>query len=62
MNAELGAQARADPRPLAALESLARRLPLPLTRIEDAGHEPWLERPDTVRTHLRRFVQNTLPP
>lgn len=50
------------PRPLAALESLARRLSLTLTRIEGAGHEPWLERPDTVRAHLRRFVQNALTP
>ncbi|WP_369175003.1 alpha/beta fold hydrolase [Streptomyces sp. R28] len=48
-----------DPRPLAALESLARRLALPLTRVESAGHEPWLEQPDAVRAHLRRFVQGT---
>ncbi|WP_245172694.1 alpha/beta fold hydrolase [Streptomyces achromogenes] len=47
----------ADPRPLSALESLASRLDLPLTRIEGAGHEPWLEQPDAVRAHLRRFVQ-----
>ncbi|MEV0321534.1 alpha/beta fold hydrolase [Streptomyces sp. NPDC050658] len=46
-----------DPRPLAALEALAHRLALPLTRITDAGHEPWLERPEAVRGHLRRFVQ-----
>ncbi|WP_328755430.1 alpha/beta hydrolase [Streptomyces sp. NBC_00117] len=46
-----------DPRPVAALESLARRLDLRLTRIEGAGHEPWLEEPDAVRAHLRRFVQ-----
>ncbi|MFE1839741.1 alpha/beta fold hydrolase [Streptomyces sviceus] len=46
-----------DPRPMSALESLALRLDLPLTRIEDAGHEPWLEQPDAVRAHLRRFVQ-----
>ncbi|MFF6953974.1 alpha/beta fold hydrolase [Streptomyces iakyrus] len=49
-----------DPRPLAALESLALRLDLPLTRIEDAGHEPWLEQPDAVRAHLRRFVQGAV--
>ncbi|MFC4036105.1 alpha/beta fold hydrolase [Streptomyces polygonati] len=47
----------ADPRPVSALESLALRLGLPLTPIEGAGHEPWLEQPDAVRTHLRRFVQ-----
>lgn len=49
-----------DPRPLSALESLALRLGLPLTRIEGAGHEPWLERPETVRAHLRRFVQGAM--
>ncbi|MEU2674547.1 alpha/beta hydrolase [Streptomyces sp. NPDC007164] len=49
-----------DPRPFSALESLALRLGLPLTRIEDAGHEPWLEQPDVVRAHLRRFVQGAV--
>lgn len=49
-----------DPRPFSALESLALRLDLPLTRIEDAGHEPWLEQPDAVRAHLRRFVRGAL--
>ncbi|MFJ5675574.1 alpha/beta fold hydrolase [Streptomyces sp. NPDC093097] len=49
-----------DPRPVATLESLALRLALPLTRIEDAGHEPWLEQPDAVRAHLRRFVQGAV--
>ncbi|WP_433890397.1 alpha/beta fold hydrolase [Streptomyces sp. CA-111067] len=49
-----------DPRPLAALESLAARLDLPLTRIEDAGHEPWLEQPEAVRTTLRRFLRGAL--
>jgi proline iminopeptidase len=45
-----------DPRPISALASLASRLGVPLTRIADAGHEPWLEQPGTVRAHLRRFV------
>ncbi|MEU0164333.1 alpha/beta hydrolase [Streptomyces iakyrus] len=49
-----------DPRPASALESLALRLDLPLTRIEGAGHEPWLEQPDAVRACLRRFVQGTV--
>ncbi|MCX4851075.1 alpha/beta fold hydrolase [Streptomyces sp. NBC_00893] len=49
-----------DPRPFSALESLALRLGLPLTRIKDAGHEPWLEQPDVVRAHLRRFVQGAV--
>ena len=45
-----------DPRPLSALEALALRLDVPLTRIEDAGHEPWLEQFDVMRAHLRRFL------
>ncbi|MEI5098124.1 alpha/beta hydrolase [Streptomyces sp. PmtG] len=49
-----------DPRPASALESLALRFGLPLTLVEDAGHEPWLEQPDAVRTHLRRFVQGAV--
>lgn len=49
-----------DPRPVSALESLALRLAVPLTRIEGAGHEPWLEQPDTVRVHLRRFVRGAV--
>ncbi|MFE6774901.1 alpha/beta fold hydrolase [Streptomyces sp. NPDC057702] len=46
----------ADPRPLSALASLARQLAIPLTPVEGAGHEPWRERPEVVRAHLRRFV------
>ncbi|MFI0240566.1 alpha/beta fold hydrolase [Streptomyces sp. NPDC016845] len=46
-----------DPRPLSALASLASRLGVPLTRIDDAGHEPWLERPAETRAHVRRFVR-----
>jgi proline iminopeptidase len=49
-----------DPRPVAALASLARRLAVPLTRIDGAGHEPWLEQPDVVRAHLRRFVRGAV--
>ncbi|WP_241968452.1 alpha/beta hydrolase [Streptomyces sp. ICBB 8177] len=49
-----------DPRPVSALASLAHRLGLPLTRIEGAGHEPWLERPAVVRAHLRRFVRGAV--
>ncbi|MFJ3088320.1 alpha/beta fold hydrolase [Streptomyces sp. NPDC086838] len=45
-----------DPRPMSALAALAHQLGLPLTRIEGAGHEPWLEQPDTVRAHLQSFV------
>ncbi|WP_394428017.1 alpha/beta fold hydrolase [Streptomyces sp. SGAir0957] len=46
-----------DPRPLSALASLAARLGAPLTRVDGAGHEPWLERPAETRAHLRRFVR-----
>ncbi|MFJ4671136.1 alpha/beta fold hydrolase [Kitasatospora purpeofusca] len=49
-----------DPRPVSALESLALRLGVPLTRVEGAGHEPWLEQPDVVRAHLRRFVRDAI--
>ncbi|MGW6062481.1 alpha/beta fold hydrolase [Streptomyces sp. NPDC055189] len=49
-----------DPRPYSALESLARRLDVPSTRVAGAGHEPWLEQPDVTRAHLRRFVQGAL--
>jgi proline iminopeptidase len=47
----------ADARPVDALESLAHRLGVPLTRIDQAGHAPWMERPDAVRAHLRRFAR-----
>src|SRR6185312_6857331 len=49
-----------DPRPLSALEALALRLEVPLTAIEGGGHEPWLEQPEAVRAHLRRFVQQAV--
>lgn len=48
-----------DPRPLAALESLGARLGVRLTRIDGAGHEPWLEQPGIVRAHVRRFVRES---
>jgi proline iminopeptidase len=51
-----------DPRPLSALEALAFRLDVPLAPIEGAGHEPWMEQPDAVRAHLRRFVQGAVSP
>jgi proline iminopeptidase len=51
-----------DPRPLSALESLALRLEVPLTRIAGGGHEPWLEQPESVRGHLRRFVRRAVCP
>ncbi|WP_225882091.1 hypothetical protein [Streptomyces aureocirculatus] len=45
---------------MSALDTLALRLALPLTRIEGAGHEPWMEQPDAVRTRLRRFVRGAV--
>jgi proline iminopeptidase len=45
-----------DPRPLSALASLAEQLGIPLTSVDDAGHEPWLEQAEVVRTTVRRFV------
>ncbi|RAG80552.1 alpha/beta hydrolase [Streptacidiphilus pinicola] len=50
----------ADPRPVSALESVARGLGVRLTRIEGAGHEPWLEQPDVLGAHLRRFVRDAV--
>lgn len=49
-----------DPRPLSALVSLGRRLDIPPTRVDNAGHEPWLEQPDAVRALLRRFAQEAV--
>jgi proline iminopeptidase len=42
------------------LEPLAHQLDVPLARIDDAGHEPWLEQPEVVRAHLRRFVRRAV--
>jgi proline iminopeptidase len=47
-----------DPRPLSALASLGKRLGVPLTSIDDAGHEPWREQPEVVRTIVRDFVRS----
>ena len=54
--------AEGDPRPPSALESAAVQLGVPLTRIADAGHAPWLEQPEEVRTHLRRFIRGATAP
>ncbi|WP_406014578.1 alpha/beta hydrolase [Streptomyces sp. NBC_00984] len=51
-----------DPRPLSALESLALRLDVPLTRLDGAGHEPWLDQPEAARAHLRGFVRGAVGP
>lgn len=45
-----------DPRPLSALAALARQMRVPLVSVDDAGHEPWRERPDAVRAAVQKFV------
>ena len=50
-----------DPRPLSALASLGERLGVPLTAVDEAGHEPWLEQPQAVRAIVRRFVRSVGP-
>jgi proline iminopeptidase len=46
-----------DFRPMWALEELEQLLPAArLVRIHGAGHLPWLEQPDEVRTALRAFL------
>ncbi|MBI2942309.1 MAG: alpha/beta hydrolase [Chloroflexi bacterium] len=47
----------ADPRPVWAARKLAGLLPCAaLVTIPDAGHYPWLERPDVFRDTLRSFL------
>lgn len=50
-----------DPRPAAAVDSLAAALPN-VTRhtIQHAGHVPWLEQPDELRELLRQFLQHNI--
>lgn len=46
-----------DPRPLAALDTLIRALPdVRVELIARAGHEPWLENPESMRQTLRGFL------
>ncbi len=46
-----------DPRPIDGVASLARALPkATLTVIDGAGHQPWVERPDTVQRLIRDFL------
>jgi len=50
-------QGTADPRPTELAEELTRSLRCAeLLLVPEAGHFPWLERPDAVRSALRRFV------
>lgn len=51
-----------DPRPIAAVDSLARALPaVERVVLEGVGHLPWLEAPDALRGALRSFVAQRLP-
>lgn len=45
-----------DPRPAAGAEELARLLSHAALEVVDAGHVPWLETPDTIRSLLTGFV------
>lgn len=50
-------QGAADPRPLAACDELAERLPtVARAVIEDAGHFPWVERPQEFRQVVTRWL------
>lgn len=45
-----------DPRPPDGAEELARLLPHATLSLVDAGHLPWLETPDTIRSVLDRLL------
>jgi proline iminopeptidase len=46
-----------DPRPVDGVRDLVDALPSAvLTEIEDAGHHPWVERPDAVRALLDHLI------
>lgn len=51
-----------DPRPARFLTALSDRLGCTATIIADAGHEPWLEKPEEFRTALRAAIQTTAFP
>lgn len=51
-----------DPRPAASLHTLADRLDCGVITILDAGHEPWLEKPDEFQAALRSAVKATQIP
>jgi len=51
-------QGAADPRPLAACDSLAARLPMVERAVlPDAGHFPWVEQPDRFRTTISAWFR-----
>lgn len=48
-----------DPRPSHFIETLASELPYgAFASIPEAGHYPWVEKPDEVKASLRRFICN----
>jgi proline iminopeptidase len=48
-----------DPRPSHFVEMLASKLPCGVfASIPEAGHYPWVEKPDEVKASLRRFICN----
>ena len=48
-----------DPRPSHFIETLASKLPCGVfASIPEAGHYPWVEKPDEVKASLREFICN----
>ena len=48
-----------DPRPSHFIETLTSKLPCGMfASIPEAGHYPWVEKPDEVKTSLRQFICN----
>ncbi len=48
-----------DPRPSPFIETLASKLPCGVfASIPEAGHYPWVEKPDEVKASLREFICN----
>lgn len=50
-----------DPRPTEGAQEIASLLPHAAFEVVQAGHLPWLERPETIRALLKGFLE-TLPP
>ncbi|PZR91236.1 MAG: hypothetical protein DLM67_16505 [Candidatus Nephthysia bennettiae] len=56
-------QGAADPRPIAACDDLAERLPVVRhTVFEGAGHFPWVERPEDFRQTVISWMAELRPP
>jgi proline iminopeptidase len=52
---------RQDPIPLASSESVAQSLRAPLVVIEDCGHVPYVEQPQSLFDAVRRFLTDNRP-